>query len=660
MASNPDAFLSALIGTTGLRPIQDVQQGQQQLQMGQQQVQATQLANAAAQQKVQRQEAFQQDTASYLAHPSIENLNALAVKYPEQHEALKQIYSSMDEQQRSSRQEQWGSLWAAANNGRGDLVAKQVQNIRDAEHNAGMDTTEADSILGQLGPADSTNTASGLARVKRAGSPDILRQIKGMAQIHLASIDPAKFSDTYAALNKGHEGYTMHQGDVRFDENNKQVASVAAKPDYLVVPEGGTAFPLNGAALQGGGDQSTAAPATGADIVSRMLPITLGSEGGGSLANPKTSPKGARGPMQVMPGTNSDPGFGVKAAQDESEGERARVGRDYLSAMMQRYGDPAKAWAAYNAGPGAVDRVVAANGPRWLSGLPDETRKYVARNMSQLQQSGPTGSSVTVAQSGPRVDANGVIHGTPKRGWVTMSPAEISASGLDPAVTYQRGPDGQIQPVSGQKQQYRTLTPQETASAGLAPDVKYQVGPDGKIEAVPGQRSAQLKPIPQAGVKAIVDNRSTVRQIDAAIQALQRRPKSIGPGTGMLGDTFTQYNDPDGTPTRAAVGKIGGQIIHDVSGAAVTLSEEPRFKPYVPLVTDRPEVALAKLAQLRSLAQATLGDLTDYYSEAQGYRSFEHQAARPVPAQPKRGQVVHGYRYIGGDTTERTSWVKAK
>lgn len=98
-----------------------------------------------------------------------------------------------------------------------------------------------------------------------------------------------------------------------------------------------------------------------------------------------TSPKGAQGMMQVMPGTNRDPGFGVMAARDDSDAERTRVGRDYLAAMMKRYGgDPAKAWAAYNAGPGRVDDAVAAHGAGWLGAMPKETRDYVASNTAAL------------------------------------------------------------------------------------------------------------------------------------------------------------------------------------------------------------------------------------------------------------------------------------
>lgn len=127
----------------------------------------------------------------------------------------------------------------------------------------------------------------------------------------------------------------------------------------------------------------------------RMVALTLQAESGGRRYGPDgktllTSPKGAKGEMQVLDGTNKDPGFGVRPAKDDSPDERARVGRDYLAAMLKRYGgDTAKAWAAYNAGPGALDEAIMRAGSRpggdWLTMMPAETQAYVTKNVQRLQ-----------------------------------------------------------------------------------------------------------------------------------------------------------------------------------------------------------------------------------------------------------------------------------
>lgn len=109
-----------------------------------------------------------------------------------------------------------------------------------------------------------------------------------------------------------------------------------------------------------------------------------------------TSPKGAQGEMQVMPTTAANPGFGVRPAQNGSPEELVRVGRDFLGAMTARYNDAGLALAAYNAGPGQVDKwLVKFGDPRsgqisdadFVAKIPfDETRNYVANGLSKLGQ----------------------------------------------------------------------------------------------------------------------------------------------------------------------------------------------------------------------------------------------------------------------------------
>jgi soluble lytic murein transglycosylase-like protein len=80
------------------------------------------------------------------------------------------------------------------------------------------------------------------------------------------------------------------------------------------------------------------------------------------------SNKGAIGIMQLMPGTASDLGADPRDAKQNTE-----AGAKYLADLLTKYdGDVAKALAAYNAGPGAVNK---------YRGVPPyrETRSYVNR-----------------------------------------------------------------------------------------------------------------------------------------------------------------------------------------------------------------------------------------------------------------------------------------
>ena len=126
-----------------------------------------------------------------------------------------------------------------------------------------------------------------------------------------------------------------------------------------------------------------------ASPASREARLTTAVSWQESRGNPDAvSSKGARGRMQVMPGTNTDPGFGVMPARDTSEAERTRVGQDYLHAMLSRYdGNETLALAAYNAGPGNADKWLRTIGdPRtgkisdadFAASIPfKETRNYV-------------------------------------------------------------------------------------------------------------------------------------------------------------------------------------------------------------------------------------------------------------------------------------------
>jgi hypothetical protein len=99
-------------------------------------------------------------------------------------------------------------------------------------------------------------------------------------------------------------------------------------------------------------------------------------EGGGLT----TSPVGAQGVTQVMPKTGRDPGYGVEPLKDNTKEEFLRFGRDYLKAMLKKFnGDYEKALAAYNAGPGNVDKAVKKGGDSWKDHLPkkEETLPYI-------------------------------------------------------------------------------------------------------------------------------------------------------------------------------------------------------------------------------------------------------------------------------------------
>ena len=145
--------------------------------------------------------------------------------------------------------------------------------------------------------------------------------------------------------------------------------------------------------------------AGGADALMAAL---IQTESGGHHIDPATGrmlvnkDTGAAGITQVLPGTGTNPGFGVSPLQNNSEGEYRRFGRDYLSAMMQRYkGDQSRALGAYNWGPGNVDGAIGTYGDDWLQHAPPETQAYVRKILAQANaQPGSGAMGMTGAGAG--------------------------------------------------------------------------------------------------------------------------------------------------------------------------------------------------------------------------------------------------------------------
>jgi hypothetical protein len=155
--------------------------------------------------------------------------------------------------------------------------------------------------------------------------------------------------------------------------------------------------------------------------------------------------------------------------------------------------------------------------------------------------------------------------------------------------------------------------------------IQYQqldLSKDAARRAEEAANRAERERIPAAAATGIQENLKTLREIDTALAGLKKRPESIGTGTGALGEIFTQWHDPDGTGVRASIGAVGAFKIHDLSGAAVSASEAPRFTPFVPTVQDRPEVAQVKLEKFREQLQAQIREANDFYTPANGYRPY--------------------------------------
>lgn len=113
------------------------------------------------------------------------------------------------------------------------------------------------------------------------------------------------------------------------------------------------------------------------------------------LEGPMTKYGTAKGELQVLDSTNKKPGYGVVSAKDDTPDERARVGRDYLKAMLDKFKDKRTAAIAYNWGPGNTQKWLDAGADE--AGLPKETQNYVKKVMGTAVAKAPAPSDVAPA-----------------------------------------------------------------------------------------------------------------------------------------------------------------------------------------------------------------------------------------------------------------------
>jgi soluble lytic murein transglycosylase-like protein len=112
-----------------------------------------------------------------------------------------------------------------------------------------------------------------------------------------------------------------------------------------------------------------------ASLIGKVLRLEGSSVG-------SVSPRGAVGPMQLMPQLVRSYGEDVEdVAQDPTK--NISLGTRYLSELSNRFrGNEQKILAAYNAGPTRLADVLRRYGAAWPRYMPSETRNYLRRSQT--------------------------------------------------------------------------------------------------------------------------------------------------------------------------------------------------------------------------------------------------------------------------------------
>lgn len=259
-------------------------------------------------------------------------------------------------------------------------------------------------------------------------------------------------------------------------------------------------------------------------ILDDLDAITAQSESGNrdydKQGRPITSPKGARFAMQVMPETARDPGFGLKPADPNNPEDMNRLGREYRVVMEKRYGgDLAKMWAAYNAGPGRVDKAIAKHGDNWLQAMPAETRNYIDKNLKKAGKGNTVSTGNTSSPGQGIASPDEFLSALQSK----LAPPSMASEGVKTSAPTTFGSDEEFQTrannVEGQLQ-----------NQAAAIDVLDQV-----TEIAQATQLATM-------AATVEESRAISTEITEGTQALKRQAQPVFQARGRIADQLDKVN----------------------------------------------------------------------------------------------------------------------
>jgi hypothetical protein len=202
-----------------------------------------------------------------------------------------------------------------------------------------------------------------------------------------------------------------------------------------------------------------------------------------------------------------------------------------------------------------------------------------------------------------------------------------------------------------------------TAAGGRAP-AGYRWTADGNLEPIPGGPAAgQNKPLTEVQGNATAfgmrmkDASQTIRELEES-----RAVDPSGLNVAMAGGQGLLA-----TPLNAAAGAMNPKAqvykqaqknwitanLRKESGAAIPVPEmEAEIVKWFPVMGDRPEVIASKAAA-REVAERAMS-----VQAGPGAKNIIDDGARGKPPAPRRGQVVDGYLFNGGDPADKANWRK--
>ena len=274
--------------------------------------------------------------------------------------------------------------------------------------------------LGQLPAAQLLKLAENTGQLKttRLTNDQTSASIDSTTQNRADAEELARFNNAFPDVAFDRNSATAFFKNYKFSNERTRQAAAASLDKYY----GSGVVNLDGPAASGSagtaGSPAGSALATAAGTapsaarVDALLRGLFQQESGNRQVDASgktiTSPKGAMGVAQIMPGTGPEAAKLAGLPYDEG---RLRTDREYNAALGKAYftkqlqdfgGDERKALAAYNAGPGAMRTAErkareAGTPDAWLNFLPKETQDYVPGVLGRLPQDAPPAQQLTAS-----------------------------------------------------------------------------------------------------------------------------------------------------------------------------------------------------------------------------------------------------------------------
>lgn len=186
-------------------------QGGVNLQTAQLNNQAKQITNQQQQFALQQTQNYQKDLQGALAQPTAQNLSALALKYPQMGENLRQTWNTLNAADQQANLTEAAQVFGALHSGQPDLATQALQQRIDALQAAGKPATNEQNMLQLI-----------------QSGPDGATKAQGLLGVTMAAIKPDSFGATFNTVQSNARADQLQPATVQKTQGEADVASANA------------------------------------------------------------------------------------------------------------------------------------------------------------------------------------------------------------------------------------------------------------------------------------------------------------------------------------------------------------------------------------------------------------------------------------------------